>query len=304
LKKPVESVGSRLASLLREAIESSTPLPPQHWIDVNTRRSVSVQTRRLMHQRTPLGAVAVIQDRTPEEVLRQKQEVLDRATFWADLAASMSHEVRNPLVAIKTFAQLLPERFDDPDFRREFNQIVVQEIDRLDRIITQINNFAHPAELNFKSIDLRAPMKKAVELVRSRSAHNGFSVETTLPDDLPKIVGDETALAEAFAHLVTNAAEATSGQSKAKITVSAKPIREGQHTSGVLVTVHDNGKGISADLRDKIFSPFCTTKARGMGLGLPIVKRTVFDHNGRVDVDSNPNGTSVTVMLPAAEDGE
>jgi nitrogen-specific signal transduction histidine kinase len=66
-----------------------------------------------------------------------------------------------------------------------------------------------------------------------------------------------------------------------------------------VITVQDNGRGISPDLREKIFSPFCTTKARGMGLGLPIVKRTVFDHNGRVDIDSNPHGTSVSIMLPA-----
>jgi len=304
LDKPVECAGSRVASVLREALESNSQPPPQQWIDAKTRRSFSVQTRRLFHQRTPLGAVAVIQDRTPEEALRQGQELLDRASFWTDLAASMSHEIRNPLVAIKTFAQLLPERFDDPDFRRDFNEIVVQEIERLDRIITQINNFAHPPELNFRSIDLRAPVRQAVELVRSRSAQNGFAVETTLPDDLPRVVGDETALAEVFAHLMTNAAEATSGRPRAKITVSAKPIHDGQHTSGVLVTVHDNGKGISADLKDKIFSPFCTTKARGMGLGLPIVKRTVFDHHGRVDVDSNPQGTSVNVLLPAIESGE
>ena len=103
---------------------------------------------------------------TPEESLRQKQELVDRAAFWTDLAASMSHEVRNPLVAIKTFAQLLPERFDDADFRRDFNEIVVQEIDRLDLIITQINNFAHPPELVFKPLDLRAPVKKAIELAR------------------------------------------------------------------------------------------------------------------------------------------
>ncbi len=64
------------------------------------------------------------------------------------------------------------------------------------------------------------------------------------------------------------------------------------------MTVHDNGTGIAADLKDKIFSPFCTTKARGMGLGLPIVKRTVFDHHGRVDIDSNPHGTSVKRPAP------
>jgi nitrogen-specific signal transduction histidine kinase len=304
LNKPIECAGGRLAALLRETLESTAPLPAQQWIDSATRRSLSVQTRRLIHQEKPLGAVAVIQDLTPEESLRQKQELVDRAAFWTDLAASMSHEVRNPLVAIKTFAQLLPERFDDPDFRRDFNQIVVQEIDRLDLIITQINNFAHPPELNFKSIDLRASVRKAVELARARAARNGFSIETTFPDDLPRVVGDETALTEAFAHLVANAAEATQGQPKARITLSAKSIRENDHASGVVVTVRDNGKGIAADLKDKIFSPFCTTKARGMGLGLPIVKRTVYDHNGRIDIDSNAHGTSVNVLLPAAEDAE
>lgn len=303
LNRPLETAGSRIAAALRETLESQRQLPAQQWIDSHSRRSLSVQTRRLNYQQKSLGAVAVIQDLTPEESLREKQELVDRAAFWTDLAASMSHEVRNPLVAIKTFAQLLPERFDDPDFRRDFNEIVVQEIDRLDLIITQINNFAHPPELHFKPLDLRAPMKKAIELVRARSIHNGFSVETTLPDDLPRVVGDETALAEAFAHLVTNAAEATHGRPKARITLTAKPIYDGTHTSGVVVTVYDNGRGIAAELRDKIFSPFCTTKPRGMGLGLPIVKRTVFDHNGRVDVDSNPQGTSVSVLLPAVENG-
>jgi nitrogen-specific signal transduction histidine kinase len=304
VNKPVEAVGSRIGSLLREALASSSDLPPEHWVDPSTRRSLSVQTRRLIHDRKPLGAVAIIQDMTPEEALRQKQELVDRAAFWTDLAASMSHEVRNPLVAIKTFAQLLPERFDDPDFRRDFNEIVVQEIDRLDLIITQINDFAHPPELNFKPLDLRGPMKRAVELARARKASDGFSVETSLPDDLPSIVGDESALAEAFAQLVANAAEATHGLPKGRITLSARPVREGEHTSGVVVTIHDNGPGIAADLKDKIFSPFCTTKPRGMGLGLPIVKRTVFDHNGRVDIDSNPQGTSVSVLLPVADNGE
>lgn len=303
LNKPIETAGSLLASALREALESKEQPRARQWTDPKTRRSLSIQTRRLIHQDKPVGAVAVIQDMTPEESIRQKKELLDRAAFWTDLAASMSHEVRNPLVAIKTFAQLLPERFDDADFRREFNEIVVQEINRLDLIITQINNFAHPPELVFKPLDLRAPVKKALELVRTRHTQNGFSIETTFPADLPRVIGDETALAEAFAHLVTNAAEATHGQAKGRITVSARPVHEGEHASGVVVTVQDNGKGISADLKEKIFSPFCTTKARGMGLGLPIVKRTVFDHNGRVDVDSGSQGTSVSVLLPVAENG-
>jgi PAS domain S-box-containing protein len=299
LNQPVEAVGGRLATFLRETLDAKENLPARQWIDPNTRRSLSVETRRLIDQKTPLGAVAVVHDLTAEENLRQKQDLVDRAAFWTDLAASMSHEIRNPLVAIKTFAQLLPERFEDPDFRKDFNEIVVQEIDRLDKIITQINNFAHPSELVMKPVDVRSSVKKAIELARVRVAKNGVAVDTTLPSDLPRILGDEKALTEAFAHLVANAAEATSGQSKPRITLAAKSIREGDRASGVIITVQDNGKGISPDLREKIFSPFCTTKARGMGLGLPIVKRTIFDHNGRVDIDSNPHGTSVSVMLPA-----
>lgn len=303
INKPAEAVGNRLATSLRDTLESNTPVPLQRWIDPNTRRSLSVETRRLVDQHTPLGAVAVVQDLTGEESLRQKQELVDRAAFWTDLAAGMSHEIRNPLVAIKTFAQLLPERFDDPNFRKDFNEIVVQEIDRLDRIITQINDFAHPPELSMKPLDLRAPVRKAVEIARSRLGSSGMSIETTIPLDLPKVLGDETALAEALAQLVANAAEATAGQKKGRVTVGAKPVRDGGHTSEVLITVQDNGRGIAPALKGKIFSPFCTTKARGMGLGLPIVKRTVFDHNGRVDIDSSSHGTLVSILLPASSNG-
>jgi nitrogen fixation/metabolism regulation signal transduction histidine kinase len=292
-----------LAAFLRETLEAKENLPARQWIDPNTRRSLSVETRRLVDQKMPLGAVAVVHDLTAEVTLRQKQDLMDRAAFWTDLAASMSHEIRNPLVAIKTFAQLLPERFDDADFRKDFNEIVVQEIDRLDKIITQINNFAHPSELIMKPLDVRSPVKKAIELARARVVKNGFAIEATMPNDLPKVLGDETALTEVFAHLVANAAEATSGQNKPRITLAVKPIREGDHASGVIVTVQYNGKGIAPELQEKVFSPFCTTKARGMGLGLPIVKRTVFDHNGRVDIDSNAHGTSVSVMLPASPNG-
>jgi len=300
LNKPVERVGRKLAGLLREALESKTPPEPQNWIDTNSRRSLSVEARPLASNGASLGAVAVINDLTGEETLREKQALVDRAAFWTDLAASMSHEIRNPLVAIKTFAQLLPERFDDADFRKEFNHIVVQEIDRLDRIITQINNFAHPPELVLKSIDVRAPVKKGLEIARSRFGINGkVEIETALPNDLPRVFGDESALAEAFAHLVANAAEASAERNMPRIMLSAKPVKEGRKPSAVVVTVRDNGHGISPDIKDKIFSPFCTTKPRGMGLGLPIVKRTVFDHHGRVEVDSTTKGTLVSVVLPA-----
>jgi PAS domain S-box-containing protein len=304
LHKNVEALGAPLASYLRETLDSRTALAPRRWVDGDTRRLLSVESRRLSSGQSYLGAVVVINDLTAEQDLQEKQDLVDRAAFWTDLAASMSHEIRNPLVAIKTFAQLLPERFEDEDFRKDFNRIVVKEIDRLDAIISQINSFAHPPEVALKSIDVRAPLKKGLDAARDRFDRDGdVTVETSLPADLPNVLGDEAALAEAFAHLVANAAEATSAQEKPHITLSAKAIREGNHTSGVLVTVRDNGVGIDPELKNKIFSPFCTTKPRGMGLGLPIVKRTIFDHHGRVDIDSGANGTLVSVTLPVSSNG-
>ncbi|OLD91268.1 MAG: hypothetical protein AUG81_00505 [Verrucomicrobia bacterium 13_1_20CM_4_54_11] len=300
----LKSIPPGIVAIDEDGLEAKANLPPRQWIEPNTRRSLSVESRRLLDHHTPLGAVAVIHDLTAEENLRQKQDLVDRAAFWTDLAASMSHEIRNPLVAIKTFAQLLPERFDDPEFRKNFNQIVVQEIDRLDKIITQINAFAHPAELKMRPLDIRTPVKRGLELARSKFRVNGdVAVETELPANLPKILGDEGALAEAVAHLVANAAEAVTEQKKPKITLSAKPIHEGGRANAVLVTVQDNGHGIAPEMRGKVFSPFCTTKARGMGLGLPIVKRTVFDHNGRVDIDTSASGTAVSIALPATANG-
>ena len=200
-------------------------------MDEKRRRSLSVETRRLADERKPLGAVAVIHDLTNEESLRQKQDLLDRAAFWTDLAASMSHEIRNPLVAIKTFAQLLPERFEDADFRKDFNQIVVREIDRLDKIITQINNFAHPPELILKPIDVRAPVNKALEMARGRFEVNGdVALEMSLANDLPKVLGDESD-GGTLPFGRANAAEAYR-TAKPRITLTAKSIREGNRASG------------------------------------------------------------------------
>lgn len=302
--KPIETAGRKLGAFFRDALGTDESMERRRWIDERTSLSISVEIRRLGTEKEPLGAVALVQDLTAEEAMQEKRDLSDRAAFWSDLAASMSHEIRNPLVAIKTFAQLLPDRFDDADFRREFSNIVVREIDRLDGIVSQINNFANPPELSFRSLDVRIPVRKALENTRQSLHRNGdIKVETSLDAELPSVLGDEEALTEVFAHLVADAVEATAAGDNPQIRLSAKPIREQGRASGVLITVSDNGAGIDPEMQDKIFSPFCSTKARGIGLGLPIVKRTVFDHHGRVKIDSNSEGTLVSVILPASSNG-
>src|SRR5207244_12199779 len=98
--------------------------------------------------------------------------------------------------------------------------------------------------------------QKAIEIAREHAPAKDVSVEASLPNDLPRVLGDETALSEAFAHLVTNAAEAVLGQTNARLTLSAKPIRERNRDTGVMVTVRDNGQGMTPASNDQICSPF------------------------------------------------
>ncbi len=305
LNSPLRALGSRLSDVLQRTLDGAPVEKPTEWIDPVTKRHLSIQTHRLTNGDACHGAVALVQDRTLEMLLEEKREQLERASFWEELAASMSHEVRNPLVAIKTFAQLLPERYEDSEFRTDFSKHVVAEVDRLNNIIEQINHFAHPPHISMTQVNLKDVLFKSLKLAQQRHAPNGTIVDNWIPDDLPGILGDESALAESFAHLIVNALEATEGRPEGRIEISAKKINNGDFKQGVMVTLRDNGKGMALTGADKVFSPFYTTKARGMGLGLPTVKRTIVDHNGKIHLESSPQGgTSIFVLLPAGQNSK
>lgn len=246
-----------------------------------------------------VGAVAFIEDLTLERLLASKQAEIERATFWTELAAAMSHEIRNPLVAIKTFAQLLPERYQDPEFRTEFAATVTAEISRLESMVEQINHFANRPPLVIKPVSVPKIIQRALDFAFSDMKDHGLWVDTAIEDRLPSVEGDESALAECLAHLVRNAAEALRGRENPKILVAARAIRDAE-PRGILIAVQDNGPGIRPDLRSNVFSPFCTTKAQGLGLGLPLAQRIVADHGGKLDIESGSSGTCVYVRLPAA----
>ena len=299
LGKDAEVIGSHVSGLLRGALAVEEVVQPEEWSDPRTRRTLSLQTRRLHDGQHCFGAVALVQDLTVERMLEAKEEQLERAAFWTELAAAMSHEIRNPLVAIKTFAQLLPERYQDDDFRSEFSSTVNAEVDRLNGIIDQISRFAHPRALELKQLSISHAIKRGLDMALQTSASEGIWVDTSIDEDLPSIDGDETALAECVAHLIANAMEALAGRDNPKIVLAAREFRDGDMPQGIAVSVKDNGPGIRQDIRSKVFSPFCTTKARGMGLGLPIVKRTVVDHGGRIQIECTGQGTCVTVLLPS-----
>jgi len=297
----IESLGSRLADMVRRAIHGGSPVVPRAWEEVASRRYLQVDAKRLGGEGDKLGAVLLIMDLTSIRQFQEKQDQLERTAFWTDLAAGLSHEIRNPLVTIRTFAQLLPERYSDEEFRDEFSTLVAREVDRLSGIIDQINNFAHPPDQVRSRIDVRVPIQQALKRVFKPDVIKAVSIKSKFDGNLPLVQGDERALIDCFAHLFQNAAEALDGRKDAEISYSALSQNGPGNERMVQITIHDNGRGITEEAKEKLFSPFYTTKARGMGLGLPIVKRTVIDHNGRVSIDSNGHGTNVIIQLPVAD---
>jgi len=306
LGESVDVLGGKFGDTMRRALQGERgSQQPFEWRHVHTNAYLSARVLRLMNEDDCLGIVALVQDRTRERDLAERQRHLERAGFWTDLAAGMSHEIRNPLVAIKTFAQLLPERYGEPEFRSRFSAVVTQEVDRLNRIIEQVNAFANLPEPSLEQVDITSILKNAVERAKTAADAGAVSFDTELPPDPPALEADARALTDAFTHILVNAVEALRERETPTIRIGMTYTPPGAENGARLqIRFQDNGPGIPQEIRDKVFSPFCTTKISGMGLGLPIAQRVVMDHNGRIQIATGPEGTTVTVELPAATPGD
>lgn len=296
--RPIENLGSQLADLLRGTLGEKGTAQAAEWDDPATQRSYSTRTRRLSNQSRCLGALAVMQDTTDQKFMKEKQDRMDRATFWAELAASMSHEVRNPLVAIKTFAQLLPERYEDKEFQTEFKDLVSSEVERLNSIVDQIHAYAHPPALIFKPVDLKACIRVCCAKLFPTDPSCRIRLQVSEPDVFPMVSGDERALAEAFTHILMNSKEAMMHTASPEVSITLRGAEPAGQSPAVIISIKDNGPGMAPEILDKVYSPFSTTKARGLGLGLPIARRTILDHNGTITIHSNEFGVLTTIRLP------
>lgn len=301
--RPLERVSGHLASLLHRCMGGEKSEGPVEWTEPNTRRELSLQIRCLHQNGQCIGAMAVLHDMTEERILREKQNNLERATFWNELASAISHEVRNPLVAISTFSQLLPERYADEEFRTQFRDLTTQEVARLNGMIDQLDEYANPPHLEFAPVDPATLLETA--RCKARSGDIGLpDVGMEVAEGLPPIKGDLNILADSLVRLLHNAQTSVAKKAQPHVSLRAYAGEIGTGRPAVLIEVRDNGSGIPPELREKVFSPFCTTKARGVGLGLPVVRRTMIDHGGLVALDSGETGTIVRLTLPAWDGGD
>jgi len=213
------------------------------------------------------------------------------------LTAGLAHEIRNPLVAIKTLTQLLPERFDDEEFRSHFLNIASGEVDRISSLVNELLEFARPSDPKFEPENINSIVDGMILLVSTETKKKQIGVTKHYAVDLPPVTVDREQIKQVFLNVLLNAIEATPPDGKLIIRTRSfiKPGGEPH----VQIEFTDTGCGISAEYLEEIFTPFFTTKIKGSGLGLSISNQIIQDHRGYIDVESRVNqGSSFYVNLP------
>jgi two-component system nitrogen regulation sensor histidine kinase GlnL len=243
--------------------------------------------------------------------LERRANQTEKLISLGTLAAGLAHELRNPLVSIKTFAQLLEENPADAEIQREFSATVHRDVGRIESIIENVSAFATDRKVAFNWLQVEAVVRAAADIVRPSLVESGTKLEMSMPP-VPPVHGNHNQLTQVVLNLLNNAVQAFHGREGGVIRIEVSH-RDGSGANpAVEIAVSDNGPGIDPEVLPRLFEPFTTTKntgdrARkgGMGLGLAIVKRIVDGHNGIIRVDSRKGeGTTFTVVLPCEGHGE
>ena len=234
----------------------------------------------------------------------------DRLAVLGQMAAGLAHEIRNPLGAIKGAAQLLAE--PAPDVRdidpssREFLGIILEEVDRLDRVVGSVLDLARPHQGTVVPTDVNAIVRRTLQVLSSER-HDELNVELVLDPALPRVAIDPEQLRQVLMNLMRNAVQAMKGRgrvtvvSRVRFGRGTRPGPQASDDPFVELSVTDNGPGISQKVLENLFMPFFTTKDRGTGLGLAISQRIVQGAGGRIEVRSyEGKGSTFAVILPAA----
>jgi two-component system nitrogen regulation sensor histidine kinase GlnL len=270
---------------------------------------VSIVTAPLFdHGGTVGAAVAVLRDISRIRELEAEVRRGETLAAAGRMAVGLAHEIRNPLGAIRGAVQLLARELAPGSRFGEYTQVLIQEVDRVNRIIEQLLDLARPVQLRTGPLNLHQLLERVALLAAEGALAQGVTIVRRYDPSLPPILGDEDRLVQVFHNLVRNALDAMKGGGRLTLTtrISLSPVfakmdlGAGQR-SMVEVQVTDEGTGIPARVQAKVFDPFFTTKERGLGLGLALCHRILEEHKGAVRIDSvEGRGTTVTCFLPIA----
>lgn len=215
-----------------------------------------------------------------------------KLSMVGQLAASVAHEIKNPLASIKGAADILTDDETSREEREEFKGIVRNEIKRIDATVSEFLKFARPKDSSMKTFDLSSSLQAAIRQIEAQAKKELISIDTAIGPDI-EIMGDPEKLHQMILNLALNAIEASSQGDSIRIALKQN------RPESILLTIEDSGNGIPAGDLDRIFEPFFTTKSSGTGLGLAIVKEIVDAHHGTISISSGErNGTRAAIELP------
>jgi PAS domain S-box-containing protein len=240
------------------------------------------------------GALIVFSDLSRLKELEREKQRAERLASFGALAAGVAHEIKNPLVAIRTFAELLPERFGDVDFRDDFSKVVIKEISRIDDLVARLRGIAATAPQQVGAVDLRDPINDTLALLRGQLEQTHTVVVREFEDPAPYVAIEDSQLKQLFLNLFMNAIEAMGAEGTLTVRITR---RHRQGMPWIVIEVSDTGPGISDSVSGNIFDPFFTTKPRGSGLGLTICRGITDAHRGTIRAERKAGGTGTTIVV-------
>src|SRR6266446_5815527 len=255
-----------------------------------------------------LGALMVLTDITAIKRLELQIRRSDRLASLGTLSAGMAHEIKNPLVSIKTFAQLLPERYQDSDFRETFSNLIGHEIDRIDSLVNQLLRFARPTKPVLKPVHVHEVLEKSLNLLGHRLYQKEIKLARSWQANVDIIRADANQLEQVFLNFFLNAMDAMKNGGELAVStqvrtderwIAALTRSNGESGEVLHITIRDTGEGIRKEDIAHVFDPFFTTKDYGTGLGLSVVHGIIQEHGGQIEVESElEKGTAFHILLP------
>lgn len=239
-----------------------------------------------------IGALVIFKDISEKKRLEQQVYRADRLAALGEMMASVAHEIRNPLTAIKSMVQYLQEGSTEEE-RQEFQPMIIKEVDRANKIIHELLYFSRPADANILKVDVNCLISQTIILVKNVSKHRvTFSLD--LQDSLPDAEIDPEQFKQVFLNILINSMQAMEGPGEIIVETAYDPDNQ-----KIMLIFSDTGPGIDEQRIDKVFDPFFTTKKDGTGIGLAVVQRIVAAHHGDIWMDNIPTGgLRVSIEIP------
>ncbi len=255
---------------------------------------VSVSASKIINEEGLLvGQVMILRDLG--EVRRLQDEIRRKEKLAAigDLAAGVAHEIRNPLSSIKGIASYFKNKFEEDSDDKEAAGVMIQEVDRLNRVISELLEFARPTQLNPKSTDINELIEYSVRLIQQEAATKGVTIKLNLSQQQLTAEIDSDRFSQCLLNLYLNGLQAM--DKGGRLTIENSITEE----SLITIEIKDTGSGIKSEDLNKIFDPYFTTKTKGTGLGLAIVHKIIEAHKGEIKVRSVfGQGTAFTIVIP------